>query len=100
MEIITSRQNPHFRKLMELHKREIRDESCQFLVEGEKEIFLAPAIDVLYYSELTPFIVQMQKKSRASIQISLGLLSQVSYRGNTFVAVCLSKLSKSCCRCF
>ncbi len=94
MEIITSRQNSHFRKLMDLHKREVRDELGQFLVEGEKEISLAPAIDVLYYSELTPFILEMQKKARTSVQISLGLLSQVSYRGNTFVAVCYSKLSK------
>ncbi len=93
MEPITSRQNAHFRKLLDLHKREARESSQQFLVEGEKEISLAKAIDTLYYSEITPFVKEMKKKCREMVAISKELLEQISYRGNSCVALCASKLS-------
>ncbi len=92
MEPITSRQNAHFRKLLDLHKREGRDSFQQFLVEGEKEIALANEIDVLYYSEMTPFVREMKKKCKEMVQLSKELLEKVSYRKSP-VALCTSKLS-------
>lgn len=94
MEPITSRQNQHFRKLMDLHKREERNSSGQFLVEGEKEISLTKEIDILYYTKLTPFILEMKKKSREIIAISEELLEKVCYRGSGAVAVCAAKLNE------
>ncbi len=93
MEPITSRQNPHFRRLQDLHKREKRDNSGQFLVEGEKEISLAKVIDVLYYSEATPFVYEMQTKCREMIEMSPELLENVSYRRGGLIAVCKAELA-------
>ncbi len=93
MEAITSRQNPHFRKLQALHKREERDASGCFLVEGEKELSLVKEIEILYYEEITPATRDLFKKARESVKISKELLEQISYRGCTAVAVCKSKLS-------
>ncbi len=93
MEPITSRQNPHFRKLLDLHKREERDNLGQFLVEGEREISLTKEIDILYYTEITPFVIEMKKKSREMIAISAELLEKACYRGSSVVAVCSAKLA-------
>jgi len=92
LEPITSRQNGHFKKLQDLHKREVRDSLGEFLVEGEKEISLAKEIDTLYYSEMTPFVNEMKKKSSLTIPMTKQLLENVSYRGDC-IAVCKSKLS-------
>ena len=79
--MITSRQNPHFKRLMNLHKRK---EEGFFLVEGEREIALAPRIETLYYSEWTPFI----ERAGESVAMAEELLEQISYRGNKVIAVC------------
>lgn len=78
---------------MSLHTREERDLLGQFLVEGEKEIALAPAIEVLYYANYTPFVQEMQKKALATVCMSEELIERVSYRGNSVIAVCLAKLA-------
>ncbi len=93
MEPITSRQNPHFRRLQALHKREERDSSGFFLVEGEKELSLAKEIDTLYYDEITETTRPLLKKARESVKISKELLEQISYRGCSALAVCKSSLA-------
>ena len=92
MEFITSRQNPHFKRLMTLHKR--KDPAGQFLVEGEREIALAPVIDILYYSKWTPFVEKMEAKAGEMIAMDEALLEEISYRGNLVIAVCPEMSSK------
>lgn len=92
MEVITSRQNQHYRKLNDLHKRDHRDSAGLFLVEGKNELLLAKEIETLYFAEMTPFIEEIQKKARNVILMSKELLESISYRGEA-VAICKANLS-------
>ncbi len=93
MEIITSKQNKHFRKLIDLHERKERENSKQFLVEGEKELSLVKSIDVLYYDEETEFVELLKKKSKEMIRVSKDLIAKASYRGGNEIAICSMSLS-------
>jgi TrmH family RNA methyltransferase len=92
LEIITSRQNQHFRKLMDLHDRKEREATNQYIVEGEKELSLVKAIDVLYFDVETPFVVELKKKSKQIIRASKDLIAKASYRGGNEIAICSQNL--------
>jgi len=89
MEVITSRQNQHFKGLMKLRKRE----TSQYLVEGEREMSHVHEIDILYYAKWTPFVEEMSKKAKECIAISEELLERIACRESQAVAVCTEKKS-------
>lgn len=91
--MITSKDNPHFKHLLKLHKRKEREETDSFLVEGEKEILLAKGLKTLYVSEITPVIEALRDQGVEIIQMKLDLLEQATYRGASMVGVATMHLS-------
>jgi TrmH family RNA methyltransferase len=77
---------------MGLHERKEREATNQFIVEGEKELTLVKAIDVLYFDVETPFVLELKKKSKEVIRVSKDLIGKASYRGGNEIAICSQKL--------
>ena len=82
--MITSKENPHFKQLIKLHKKRERDKTGLYLVEGEREVSLASHLEVLYYTEETFSIPNV---SCECIQIASDLFAQVTYRDKGVIAV-------------
>ncbi len=77
--MIVSKENPHFKRLLRLHKRKEREEEGIFLVEGERELSLAKGIQTIYYTEgedVGPF----QRKGIETIPLAKDLFQRISYR--------------------
>lgn len=85
---ITSKDNPHFKRLMDLHKKSTRDEMGVFIVEGEREVLLASPIEVIYYTEKTPAVEQC---TAPAFELSPELFSKISYRDRGVIAIVRKK---------
>jgi TrmH family RNA methyltransferase len=84
--MIISKENPHFKRLLRLHKRKEREEEGFFLVEGERELSLAKGIETIYYTEgedIKPFC----KQGIETIQIAKDLFERISYRDKGMIGI-------------
>lgn len=81
----------HFKQLLQLHKREEREKCGLFLIEGEREVSLASDIEVLYYTDETPFVERMRETAE-TIAIPHHLFAKISYRDKGVIA--LAKMRK------
>lgn len=85
--MISSRQNPHFKRLVKLHKPREREREGLFLVEGEKEISLAKDLVALYYTDRTPFVDKIERGGVETFALAPELFAEVSYRERGVLAI-------------
>lgn len=87
MKEITSKDNPHFKQLLELHKKSARDEMGEFIVEGEREVLLAREVEAIFYTEMSPAVVNWVEKGVTAYLISPQLFAKISYRDRGVIAI-------------
>lgn len=85
--MINSKDNSHFKRLLQLHKKSKRDESSLFLVEGEREVSLATNIEALYFTEETQLVRKLKGEGVLTFEISPQLFSRISYRDKGVIAI-------------
>ncbi|MDD5456884.1 MAG: RNA methyltransferase [Candidatus Margulisbacteria bacterium] len=101
MEIITSLQNEKLKTLQRMHKKQWRDESGLFLIEGKKEISFALrnnfALQSLWVTEkqvsASDELLKFLKKEIPVYQITQELFAKIGYREKTegIIAVAVKK---------
>lgn len=85
--MISSKENPHYKKLLHLHRKKERDQSHLFLVEGEKELSQAPQIEAVYYTEKTPFVENQQQNKTPCFQLEENLFAKISFRDKGVIGI-------------
>lgn len=91
--MITSKDNPHFKRLLKLHKKSARDETSSFLVEGERELLYAKHLEAIYYTSMTDVVEKLSQEGVLSIAISKELFQRVSYRGEGVIGIAKMELA-------
>ncbi len=94
--MITSKDNSHYKRLVALHKKVTRDEEGVFLVEGERELSLSSAIEVIYYTDKTPFVEKIIKNGILAIGIDKNLFEKIAYRNCGVIGVVKKTESHFC----
>lgn len=85
--MITSKDNAHYKKLLDLNKKASRDETGLFLVEGEREVLLAKEVETVYYTNPSPAVQMWIDQGVTALEISRELFSKISYRDQGVIAV-------------
>jgi TrmH family RNA methyltransferase len=84
--MILSKENPHFKRLLRIHKRKEREEEGVFLIEGERELSLAKGVRTIYYTKGED-VESFRRAGIEVIELASDLFERVSYRNKGIIGI-------------